>query len=102
MTYATTLDADTAPRISLRSLRAAAAALWAAERQTDRPLGTFDVELHSSLKDEASALPNFTPVAIYAAAQPHPGEIGRVEVFRFVLDDTLQEGEWRVTRERSD
>lgn len=91
------------PRISLRAIRAAAAELRPIEHRLSGFTGRFVVNCHSSLKEEALRLPNFVPVAAYAAARPLLSrELGAVEQFRLVLDDSLQEGEWRIAGERSD
>lgn len=49
----------------------------------------FTVYAHTDLEPDIRDLPNFTPVEKYASGTPMPGEIGKVERFRFITSPDL-------------
>lgn len=84
------------PDISLRLLRAAGK-----ERLPAGERGTLRVHFASDMKESVENLPNFTGVEKYAAATPVAGEIGMVELFRFVEMPSLAPGEWTMELEQA-
>lgn len=56
---------------------------------TDPVAEGFTVYCHTDLEPDIRDLPNFTPTEKYASGTPMPGEVGKVERFRFITSPDL-------------
>ncbi|MDP3939231.1 MAG: N4-gp56 family major capsid protein [Deltaproteobacteria bacterium] len=56
---------------------------------TDAVAAGFTVYCHTDLEPDIRDIPNFTPAEKYASGTPMPGEIGKVERFRFITSPDL-------------
>jgi N4-gp56 family major capsid protein len=56
---------------------------------TDPVSDGYVVYCHTDLEPDIRDIPNFTPIEKYASGTPMPGEIGKVERFRFITSPDL-------------
>lgn len=59
----------------------------------------FQVLFSPNLLDAVKDIPNFVPAAKYLSGPPIPGEVGKVERFRFIEHKMMSDNTWTMQPE---